>query len=100
MRMPVWAVSWVPPPAIPRVPQTRGRWANSPCGPGVYGKDWVVMRVFLQCYAICLPMTMHETYTGAILVYGTTFRGGERPTTNTTHQEELWHACRMSSGSN
>ena len=45
--MPVCAVSWVPPPTMPRVPQTMGRWANSPCGPGVYAQDWVVMYVFL-----------------------------------------------------
>jgi hypothetical protein len=44
---------------------------------------------------------MHETYTGAILVYDTTFRGGERSVTNVTHEEQqLWHAYHMSSVSN
>src|SRR5215468_11699599 len=83
MRMPVWAVSWVPPPTMPRLPQTMGRCANSPCGPGVYAKDWVVMRVFLH------QITMHETYTGDILVYNTTFRGGERSATHVTH---MWRS--------
>jgi hypothetical protein len=93
--MPVWAVSWVPPPTMPRLPQTMGRWANSPCGPGVYAKDWVVMRLFLH------PITMHEIYAGDILVYNTTFRGGERSATNAMQEEEqLWRVCRMSSGSN
>jgi len=77
--MPAWAVNCVPPPTMPCVPQTMGRWANSPCGPGVYAKDWVVMRVFLH------QITMHETYAGAILVYNTTFRGGERSATNAMH---------------
>ena len=53
------------------------------------------MRVFLH------QITMHETYTGDILVYNTTFRGGERSATNATHEEEQpWRAYRMSSGSN
>jgi hypothetical protein len=53
------------------------------------------MRVFLH------KITMHETYTGAILVYHTTFRGGERSVTNAMPEEEqLWRACPMSSGSN
>ena len=52
------------------------------------------MRVFLH------QITMHETYTGAILVYNTTFRDGERSATNATYEEELWRAYRMSSGSN
>jgi hypothetical protein len=44
---------------------------------------------------------MHETYTGAILVYNTTFRDDERSATNATHEEEQpWRACHMSSGSN
>jgi hypothetical protein len=44
---------------------------------------------------------MHETYTGAILVYDTTFRGGERSVTNAMHEEQqLWHAYHMSSGNN
>ena len=75
--MPAWAVSWVPPPTM-RVPQTMGRWANSLAGQELYAKDWVVARIPPQ-------ITMHETYTGDILVYNTTFRGGERSATNATH---------------
>ena len=46
-------------------------------------------------------ITMHETYTGDILVYNTTFRGGERFATNEcTEEEQPWRAYRMSSGSN
>ena len=30
-------------------------------------------------------ITMHEPYAGAILVYNTTFRGGERSATNARH---------------
>jgi hypothetical protein len=53
------------------------------------------MRVFLH------QITMHETYVGDILVYNTTFRGGERSATNAMHEEEQpWRACHMSSGSN
>ena len=53
------------------------------------------MRVFLH------QIIMHETYAGDMLVYNTTFRGGERSATNATHEEEQpWRACRMSSGSN
>jgi len=40
------------------------------------------MRVFPH------QITMHETYTGAILVYHTTFRGGERSAINAMHEEE------------
>src|SRR5262245_56600476 len=95
MRMPAWAVSCVPPHTMPRVPQIRGRCAKSPCGPGVDAKDWVAMRVFLH------QITGHETYTGDILVYNTTFRGAERSNTNVTHEEaQPWREYRMSSGSN
>jgi hypothetical protein len=44
---------------------------------------------------------MHETDTGAILVYDTTFRGGERSVINAMYEEQqLWHVYHMSSGSN
>jgi len=57
--------------------------------------DWVVICVFLH------QITMHETYAGDMLVYNTTFRGGERSATHAMYQEEqLWRAYRMSSGSN
>jgi hypothetical protein len=53
------------------------------------------MRVFLH------QIIMHETYTGVILVYDTTFRGGERSVINARHEEkQLWRAYHMSSGSN
>ena len=53
------------------------------------------MRVFLH------QITMHETYAGAILVYNTTFQGGERFAINARHEEEQpWRAYHMSSGSN
>jgi hypothetical protein len=46
-------------------------------------------------------ITMHETYTGDILVYNTMFRGGKRSATHARPEEEQpWHAYHMSSGSN
>jgi len=53
------------------------------------------MRVFLH------QIIMQETYTDAMLVYNTTFRGGERSAIHVMpDEEELWRAYRMSSGSN
>ena len=44
---------------------------------------------------------MHETYTDDILVYNTTFRGGERSATNAIHEEEQpWRAYHMFNVSN